>query len=67
MQRCMQSTHAIAAVATLQIGRVLKDESLEVVRELQCDPDWDKKDPEHVALLCQETIKVSGMFELAIL
>jgi hypothetical protein len=41
----------------LQVGRQLKDEQLQVVRELQCTREWEQRDPDHVALMCQETVQ----------
>lgn len=39
-------------------GRDILDERQAVVRTMQCDAAWEKQDPDHVALLCQETISI---------
>lgn len=40
----------------MKVGRKIKDEQLRCVRELDCDPAWEAKDPDHVAYLAKETI-----------
>lgn len=41
---------------TVKVGRQVKDEQLKCVRELNCDTEWESKDPDHVAYLAKETI-----------
>lgn len=41
----------------LQVGTQIIDEDLNVVRELEHDPELEGKDPDHVAMLCKETIQ----------
>ncbi len=38
----------------VQVGRQIRDEQGELVRELAVEPNWDRED--HVALLARETI-----------
>jgi DNA polymerase theta len=41
----------------MQVGRSLLDEQLRPVRELQPLPAWQGRDPDHLALLCSETVQ----------
>ncbi len=43
----------------LKVGRCVKDAKRNVVRMLGCDDAWERRDPDHVAWLCKETVEVS--------
>lgn len=40
----------------LQVGQQLKDCEGKENRLLEPEPDWEERDPDHLALLCKETI-----------
>ena len=40
----------------LQIGRQLKGSAGQDARLLVAEPEWEARDPDHVLLLCKETI-----------
>jgi hypothetical protein len=42
----------------LQIGRQLKDSAGQDARLLGAEPEWEERDPDHVLLLCKETIEL---------
>ena len=42
----------------LQVGRQLKDSEGHNSRLLEPEPGWEERDPDHLALLCKETIDV---------
>ena len=42
----------------VKLGRQLLGDGGVVVRELEADPTWEAQDPDHLALLCKETIEV---------
>ena len=38
------------------MGRELRDARGVVARAIDCDGDWEKRDPEHIAWLVRETV-----------
>ncbi len=42
----------------MQVGRQLRDSAGQDARLLETEPEWEARDPDHVLLLCKETIEL---------
>lgn len=55
---CSVWLRALSWRVHLQIGRQLRDSAGQDARLLETEPEWEARDPDHVLLLCKETIEL---------